>query len=732
MLKNKILLSHGYLPWCPPATERTLANIVGSMSSMVRYATISSNLAHFGFVLPQEAQKVLANGHLDAWWPEIDSALKELTGVSRKMGDAVVYKNFPKEVLDMTQAEYWTNQILMYWHVLDAQDVAKAPVKRSKLLENPKLKVLKVCPTLPFEQLVLVTIQSKLHKATSRWTDDEREEAKFFWGTIERTSAVKIPDPELFGFMENMIDAYKMLFDIGHGPHLRLKNATNCMRMAAAFSGINVSLRELGKFKLNKPQQKFLLREMDSYEVKALEDDFAMRPEQWKRLLSILHPMQYKEPGLGNPHHRYNNVVQAYANLYQDRVKSFNSNVEKAIFHKDAEVLDILGERPGELVRRWHKMVSMFGYEGVNAQLKENIHKLTTHQLIKLHKYVLTANKRKTFMVPPKGNWNKAQIVSNNKLELSAGTIMSTNILLNNELNARLRLEFPEGVQLDENLVDLKLPTNDNMLAPYGRGTKFKIPEEVNFIRTASYWECKTGRTNWFDNGWNFFDENWTDKGSCCWNTVKFPAPNYDDPPDAIVGAAFSGDPVNMGKNAACQMIDLYLDKLVAAGVRYAVWNVLCFSMIKFADAEDVFGCLQWGENAQKGELFEPSRCQMAFPLKANGLTSYVAYIDLETRELVYMDAPLNGNVRSASSNGGKLAVNMPAYVEYLHSLPSVFDLMLHCDNGYTKFLYDDTGVELKNDEEAFVFRPSNPDNKYINLREKLNAILAAKGSDGN
>lgn len=189
----------------------------------------------------------------------------------------------------------------------------------------------------------------------------------------------------------------------------------------------------------------------------------------------------------------------------------------------------------------------------------------------------------------------------------------------------------------------------------------------------------------------------------------------------------FSGDPTNSkdAQGRACQLIDLNLAALKAAGVRYAVWNVLCFSHIPFSDAKDVFAALQWGADAQSGELFEPSRCQLAFPLTGKYLTKFVCYIDLKARELTYMDVNFKGAVNSAMSNAGTLQQMMPAYVEYLNSLPSVFDLFCESvsrDEKDNYVLYSDADVELK-DVSAYVFRKENEHNSYKEI--DLNAILS-------
>jgi hypothetical protein len=258
----------------------------------------------------------------------------------------------------------------------------------------------------------------------------------------------------------------------------------------------------------------------------------------------------------------------------------------------------------------------------------------------------------------------------------------------------------------------VKLPTNDAELAPYGRGTVFPIPPEVTFVRTASYWKSgPTSHNVWYDNGWNFFDADWSPVGACCWSAVKF-----DGGKRSAAGAVFSGDPTNSKDldGRACQLIDLYLDRLPDQRARYAVWSVLCYSRIMFSAAEEVFAALQWGRDAQRGKLFEPSRCQLAFALTGNCFTKFVAYVDVARRELVYLDANLPVRVGSAALNGAILATTMPAYVEYLRSLPSVHDLYRHApaaEDGMP-VVYDDAGVRIDGGP-AYVFRPSNPANEF-------------------
>src|SRR5690606_38071559 len=116
-----------------------------------------------------------------------------------------------------------------------------------------------------------------------------------------------------------------------------------------------------------------------------------------------------------------------------------------------------------------------------------------------------------------------------------------------------------------------------------------------------------------------FFNENWNQLGACCWNSTEYAQGSRK-------GAVFSGDPTTSTSKGrkACQLIDIYFDDLEKMGVRYAVWNVLCYNRQKFSEAVEVYAALQWGKDAKKGKLIEPSRCQLAFPLAGDNLTKYI------------------------------------------------------------------------------------------------------------
>lgn len=700
--------------------------------------TVAANLAHYGYGLSAQAFTALGGlgeAELAAWWADVELVLAEATGAEKKMEAFVVYKNFPSEVLAMSEVEYWSRQLCMYWGLpneLFAQPAQERPPRTDERAGELTFRVLHLA-----DEKTLPAIRDGLFAKPTRWLEGQWHDVQFLVGALdEQVDLGALP------FVENRIQLAAHLLE--RGARVSVASATDVLRLAAALSGGDVSLREPTRLrKLTRRERRGLLALLER--CPNLEEDLARRREPWKRLLQQLHPGDYRD--------QVPRVVAAYDKLYNAApIATFNSELERLLAARDRDALTLLQTRPGEFARRLRMTLARFGPEAVTAFTRV-LGELTVHQLLKLRGFLATIDERRWRTFPPRGNWSKVQIVdraTNEKVgepkaladrlgEVVSGVIeavtgrarrgapaaggaptprprtetalqlrsATADVLgaLDDELSRRLREVGP--VALAPETARVKLPTNDDKLSPFGRGTVFPIPPNIQFVRTATYWKSgPTSHNLWYDNGWNFHDAEWAPLGVCAWNRERF----HD-------AAVFSGDPTNSKdlEGRACQMLDLYLDKLVKRGVRYAVWTVLCYSRKTFADAEEVHAALQWGVEPERGKLFEPSRCQLSFPLRGDSLTKYVVYLDLARRELVYLDASLPARVTSAAANGKLLSRNLPAYLEYLASLPSVHDLFLHApqDPRGMPVLYDDAQRALAHGQPAYVFRPTNPDSEF-------------------
>lgn len=675
----EILIRHNLIPL--PASSSNPANLSVTV-------TLLNNLSYYGYALSEAAYEQLISvsaTDLGIWWQSVEPALLKLTGADQNIAEYVVYKNFPQEVLAMSEAEYWLKQILMYWGFPN-QYFTQTPTKKPELKEKIDFRVLQ-----PAKSDSLPQIFTEVLYLPNRWTEEQKETISCLVPQFsDMTDTAKIP------YKENLVTLLTICLE--SDKPVRVNSATDVLRLAVALSEGDISLSTSCKLKsFSRSVRKFLLKLLDN--CPNLQEDIWRRKNLWKKLFYALHPGDYAE--------KYPRVVAAYDRLYRNLpVTTFNSQLEALLEAKDTQALSLLQSRPGEFSRRLHACVDRFG-ETAASSFIEIIPQLQTIQLLKLEKYLETINDRLYRTIAPRGNWTKMQILHNSS-DRQIPKQIQTKLLqaIAQEIKSRVSRLVP-SVRLDSRTELIKLQTNDSDLTSYGRGTVFPIPENIRFIRSASYWRSGLTYHNiWYDNGWNFFQSDWSPLGTCCWDYERF----------GNNSAIFSGDPTNSKdlEGNAAQLIDLYLNKLRNQKVRYAVWNILCFSHVSFDEADTVYAALQWGEDPQSGKLFEPSRCQLSFPLTGKNFTKYIALLDLKENYLIYLDANLYARVNSANANLVRLQQNMPAFLEYLNTLPGVYDLFKHqpqTESGLC-VAYSDENLTLE-EEEAYVFRPSNRDNQF-------------------
>jgi hypothetical protein len=670
--------------------------------------TVLLNMSYFGYAPSCEMVETLttlSTDGLTSFWEDIQPLLSEITADDRDMGAHVVYKNFPKEVLDKTHAEYWIAQILMYVGFPNPL-FTESPESRAPMTEVFRPRILDLATPRVWQDLY-----ARLTAVAASWLPDQVD-------AIREILTQRAPcsiDAGNYGFRANAIRAAVLAKRENIDATLSTTSATDILRLMAGLSApldtcivdVDVEMKTAPRFaKLSRPQRRSVVNLLEA--CSSLETDFARHPEIWKRLLSLLHPGDFKVPC----------VSAAYKDLYEGSRNRMTARIESGYTSVDPIVLDLLSLDPGTFMRQLHRAYSVFGLPAFE-KFVGTMSELTISQMINLDGYMSTISERCSFLVRPNGKWGKAQVIERTKAPIAADHLEWLRAEISHDVGTRLNKALPAGVDLDKSLNDVKLITNGQELAEYGRGTVFDIPKEMTFLRTASYWKNNSYEGTWFDNGWNFFGDNWAPIGSCCWNHEKLQI-------NGQTCAVFSGDPTNSKdlEGRGCQMIDLYLDRLDAAGVRYAVWSVLCYSHISYSDADDVVASLQWGIDAQAGKLYEPSRAQMVFPLKGPDLTKFVAYIDVKSRKLVYMDAGFPAFISTAESNTDRLAKLMPGFQSYAESLPSIGSLFASAKRGTVPILRSDEDAVI--DGQAYVFNRRSATNRVEQI--DIEALLALKG----
>lgn len=659
-----VLLSNGYTAVPSP--------IQNAETSMRYVATIVNNMNFYGFTPSKEVLDVLLEldqSQVESYWNEVKPVLESVTASDRNMSEHIVYKNFPQEVLDMEQSEYWIKQVLIYLGC-PVEFLTEEEKVRPELTQEVQLKVLSLA-----KEDTLQVIFNNLQSKNTAWNDVDKEQALILF----KNDGVYVDISEAT-FKENGAFLAKYAFE--NNMPIAVKNATDVLRLAVEEGQ---TLRGNVRFrKMKRSERRFFLHLLEN--TKNLEDDMAMKKKMWKKFLRLLSPSDYS----------FNRVIKAYDKLYNNKLLSFEGKFKKAMEANHKEALSLAQSRVGFFINNIHYMYGVIGVDVLN-RFADVADKATLTQLTKLHKYLSSVNERKHFLVAPNGNWNKLQVLENNKVKFEQSHLDVFLPKISQVINQKLGEVFPNGVILDERTKNIKMPTNDLELDLYGRGTSFDIPENISVIRTASYWSIESDGCVWFDNGFNFLNEDFEALGACCWNHPTFPSSHRRSEEKA---AFFSGDPVNISdlKGRACQMIDLNIDKLVKEGARYAVWNVLSYNGLPFKDADDLVLSMQFCEDALEGNAYEPSRASMLFRIGGENKVKHVAVLDLVERQIKFLDLNIKGSTGSAFENRKQISDLLPKFFEHLECSTSVYDVFAHFENkvdAYPEMDVEDDGEEL-------------------------------------
>lgn len=691
-----LLLAHnGYLPAVQAKASATpdpqaLGSVLAAMAACGR----APNTA----LLAKLAR--LSRASLVAWWETAKPALENVTGVDRNMDEFVVYKNFPGEVLAMDRATYWINQIYMY---------LGAPNDLFTETALPREADTDMTLTIMGEgdHTAVLSIRDSLLAQKAGWTDEMKASVM----TLLESNIISHVSFEDITSRENAAWLAAAWLMQTRDAAIDINTPMDVLRIAAAWSGNDASLRIPGKIgTMPRWLRRRMITWLSIFGQDRLEADFVMRPKSWKPLLHALHTGTV--PGA---------LGLATENLRKGNLRSYDSLVETGLREKNPEVLSLLTEKPGVFARRLHHVYSIFGAAAFTAfSVPACLDKLTTETLLKLAHYFKTVNARSQFLYTPKGQMSKAQVGTKTKCVITQEDLNAFVTQLETTIGQRLDAAHPEGFAVDASAANVGLLLNGQE-SGVGRGTTYAIPEGMTFLRTASYWKTGNGQHNiWFDNGWNFFDSNWNAKGGVCWNHER---EEHRGKPLGV----FSGDPTNSKdlEGRACQMIDIYFDRLAKAGITYAVWTILSYNSMPFGDAHDVLGTLQWGKDPSKGKLFEPARAQITLPLSGPDKAKIVAVVNVVDRTLTFVDANLPMIVESTmrGQNFESLSTKLPALMESINSTPTVGDLFSLARPGTIPVTFSEDNPVVG---KGLVFSPKHPDSNITQL--DVQSLLTATG----
>ena len=601
----------------------------------VQIATILKNIESLGYTFSPQLIECLATFSLPEailFYSQLVRDLKQ--GIGANVEYSPMYPNFPTQVMEMAEAELYLNAIVHY--VGSALGVRLLPQytkqDRPQLADRLKLKIIDLGT-----EAELLDIFRNLFAANTSLSDTDKEDLSQFFSSFPDLAVKMLP--ETFGYKENLAFVAGLLLTHYKDAQSLLapyfKTATDVLRLATALSEGDVSLAANTVFRnFARPERRLLLGLLE--QCSSLTEDMLRYKKRWLRLGERLHPFEYKK--------RYPKCYQAFDILRNDKpFTTFNSSVETAFVEKKWQnALDLLQTRPGELARRLDFLLRNSADSAVVIEYFNKVaNQVATPILLQLITHFEHRNQPTELRVFfPKGNVAKAFAIDNELPEIEKSICQTVVQICEQALIDRFAsLPWLGKVYIDEQLNSFPVPFSQRSasksLRQLTRGSKLAIPPG-NTVRFFMWWKegivkgKPTGTVD-LDLSAVMYDAEWNYLEHVSYTNLK--SNRYQ--------AVHSGDIVS-APNGASEFIDLDIPSILKYGGRYIVTCILSYSEHPFCELPQCFAGWMIRQNADSGEIYEPSTVQDKVDLTANTTVTIPAILDLEEREIIWTDISLS------------------------------------------------------------------------------------------
>jgi len=640
-------------------------------------ATMMKNLEMLGYTFSKDLIEGLISRQMSrvsvvAFYNNIERTVRKLKGAN--LTYVPMYPNFPRQVMEATDAELYINAILHYLgDMIDARIIPDyEKEERSPLIENTELEVLTLGNMYDFDQLFVDLLASKTSLSAEDRQDLEWYLGHFANSIVERVT--KVPFRETLAIY---VDAVLKASDVGLTLAHTLKlTPTDVLRLVTFRSEGDVSLAKNSKFKkIDRATRRFYLGAIEAYtgDIKA-----EMKPHigKWVRLGEILHPGEYKN--------RFPLAYDAFKTIREDkRIETLNSSIEAFLDKGNWRAAGaLLRNRPGMFARRLDHLIRIAErpFEVIDEFASSVVDKVPTPLLFQLIGHFRGRSTRykqpnhRLFFI--KSETVKTSIVEDKRppiaLEITDRVIHACQTALVTRLG---KLPSLGNTYVDPKLDQFNIPFSMRSASPGARrverGSRMDIPAGST-IRMFIHWtDGVTDDSNRpridLDLSAVTLNEKWEYLEHVSYTRLRGNATYH------------SGDLTSAPKpNGAAEFIDFEIQALKNTGARYVIMNVLSYTSQKFDVMEEVTAGWMIRESPQSGEIFDPRTVEERFVITGGKKTALPIIFDLKNRTAIWADMGMSiphwsqGGI-NVESNMGRLLV-MTKMIATMKR-PTLFDL---------------------------------------------------------
>ena len=712
---------------------KNTTNIVNETLSIEELATLIKKFEGYGYIFSKELAIAISKEERNVIIDKLKSVIKVIEDFKSDKNYTVFYKNFPDEVINMSEVDLYINQILHYWIGYlpsNSENVIKEDVEPSKLV---KARELNLIDDEMIEKLFIDLLSSNV-TLSEQYLDDvciltnnkSIKELEKYMEYIQMKETLTVvssyilkKEGVLIGNFKTTTDILRLIAKIS-GDELNNKHIHFAYFSRAELSQLMTKLENLQNpmpdiKRYSKPWHTF-------FKLYAKKINFKKYPKVRKAVDMLFGDISYMtERG------KINEQIKRLPTMSEEDLDNFVK--EFTIFYGDyvREILSLLNKADENQ------------YEKLLIGLENCVTKVNTRILFQLYDRIINLKaKDKTVprLVNSKGKWRRL------KESISLSDELLNRVLQIVEDGIKTQLKEKENlgkVFIDEDYKNIMLTTSEKdsnvSLRPMTRGSRIKFNPKAEVLRFFVAWKNLDEKTlKELNTAYSKLDEKTLKELTPMYSRVDvdLSALTFNENlefNDVVAyynqkksGFAFSGDITN-APEGALEYIDVFdLERLKKKGNRYILMQIRSYNGYTFEEINSVYaGVMELTsiEAKEKKNMYSTAITE-GFQIVSSERTTNTILVDLKKFEYIWLDMNMDGYKLDVFQN----ALNCEE-IPYLNDMLRYFSKKQYITMyDLLKLNADVRGVLIKDKKEADVIFEKVDNKNNLALADILSNYL--------
>ena len=630
---------------------KNTTNNVNETLSIEEFATLIKKFEGYGYIFSKELAIAISKEERNVIIDKLKAVIKVIEDFKSDKNYTVFYKNFPDEVINMSEVDLYINQILHYWIGYlpsNSENIIKEDVEPSKLV---KARELNLIDDEMIEKLFIDLLSSNV-TLSEQYLDDVC--------VLTNNKSIK----ELEKYME-YIQMKETLTTVSNYILQKegvligdFKTATDILRLIAKISGAELNNKHIHFAYFSRTVLSQLMNKLEN--LKNIMPDIKRYSKPWHSFFKL-----YAKKINFNKYPKVRNAVDMlFGDIsYMTERGKINEQINRLPTMSEEELDNFVKEYTvfyGDYIREILSLLNKANenqYEKLLLGLENCVTKVNTRILFQLYDRIINLKaKDKTVprLVNSKGKWRRLK----ESIYLSDELLNRVLQIVEDGIKTQLKEKESLGkVYIDKSYKDIMLTTSEKdsnvSLRPMTRGSRIKFNPNAEVLRFFVAWKNLDEKTlKELNTAYSKLDEKTLKELTPMYSRVDvdLSALTFDENlefNDVVAyynqkksGFAFSGD-ITDAPEGALEYIDVFdLEKLKKKGDRYVLIEIRSYNGYTFKEINTVYAGvmeLTSKEAKEKKNMYSTAITE-GFQIVSSERTTNTILVDLEKFEYIWLD----------------------------------------------------------------------------------------------